>query len=597
MDKKHIFLICVDAMCLQHHGANNHRNSTTPFLDKMAKEGLFCERMYAQGPYSEASLAGILGGERTLAHGTYFQSIENVKHTLFELLGKIGYNTYSLLFPYVNSSSYVRGCETCWYDRGVTFNALVDYRGKHVSKLLEEGKCTNEEINAFAKLLQDHLFHLENIVEGVLKKSESTVLIRDYINMTEGELKEYLREINEQQYELGRAPEAYTKQFLRNLDRPFNGLKELKLTISDDSAKIEWIQQHWKPLMEKAEKLEHEYNKRNKHVDIAYLLCLALEDELGLRAAVRCNRAYKAAKNSSRLTECIQGEIIQKKPVIRAASVFDKVINVSKKLDKPSFFYLHVEDFHTPTMPYSSQHLENRNLKREYKQAEEYINSLPENYQGDLRSDLGALYMDSCIEEFISGLPDTVKENAVFIVTADHGNPFYNCPPRQEGVNTFYEENLHIPFYMWGKDIEPRHLHGIYNTSDIMPTILHYIGEDDLYHSIKEELRTETVSMSEEQGRKFTIAEYMGPGCPDIYRNPIYYSIIGENYKVNCKVLLSDSITTSQIIEVYNLKKDPEEKYNLRHWYMHKNEVKELITKLRERHSSNQSFYLSETHL
>ena len=65
--------------------------------------------------------------------------------------------------------------------------------------------------------------------------------------------------------------------------------------------------------------------------------------------------------------------------------------------------------------------------------------------------------------------------------------------------------------------------------------------------------------------RSFLLQEYMGPGCPDIYRRPIWMCAFDKEWKVFIKVRLNQSSFKYDLYELYHISEDPLELKNLSH--------------------------------
>ena len=55
----------------------------------------------------------------------------------------------------------------------------------------------------------------------------------------------------------------------------------------------------------------------------------------------------------------------------------------------------------------------------------------------------------------------------------------------------------------------------------------------------------------------------MGPGCPDMNRRPVRMGVRTENYLVTVKARLQQPFFRRELCEIYHLKTDPLELYNL----------------------------------
>ena len=89
--------------------------------------------------------------------------------------------------------------------------------------------------------------------------------------------------------------------------------------------------------------------------------------------------------------------------------------------------------------------------------------------------------------------------------------------------------------------------------------------------------------LSNYDGQDYVLLEYMGGGCPDIYRRPINLGVRTKSYFVKLDAYINKDFKDNKIIEVYDLIKDPLENNNL---YNKKNielSIKEELSILEKR--------------
>ena len=71
------------------------------------------------------------------------------------------------------------------------------------------------------------------------------------------------------------------------------------------------------------------------------------------------------------------------------------------------------------------------------------------------------------------------------------------------------------------------------------------------------------LNLLKDKGRSYALLEYMGGGCPDIYRRPINLGVRTNNYFVRLDAFINKDFNENKIIEVYDLIHDPFENNNL----------------------------------
>ena len=241
------------------------------------------------------------------------------------------------------------------------------------------------------------------------------------------------------------------------------------------------------------------------------------------------------------------------------------VIKILKKLKrkKPFFLYLHFMDPHNP-----------------YKPPEPFDNYFDPDYQGmieddkpglfdDIMSenqklsprdlshisaqyDAEILYFDRELQSLFQSLDSMgLIEDSVIIFTADHGEEFYEHGKFLHGY-TLYQEQLHVPLIILGKDIPVKKISVPVSLLDLLPTLLSWMNI---------EIKTDRPF----QGRDITPL-FKGDTLPppilfaEASLNAVftikYKTIIKEDWKY-----IYDFLHDSE--ELYNLETDPGEQSNL----------------------------------
>ncbi len=90
-----IVLIILDAARADHFGAYGYQRKTTPFIDRLADDGLVFTRAFAVAPYTLCSVPTILTGTSWALHGVVDRGLRlsDTAVTLAESLGTAGYRT------------------------------------------------------------------------------------------------------------------------------------------------------------------------------------------------------------------------------------------------------------------------------------------------------------------------------------------------------------------------------------------------------------------------------------------------------------------------------------------------------------------------
>ena len=180
-----------------------------------------------------------------------------------------------------------------------------------------------------------------------------------------------------------------------------------------------------------------------------------------------------------------------------------KLLSKSSREGKDFFAYIHLGDLHTPLRPPKEYrnffgevkalpNIETWNYTRPYEQRgaefEEYKFNRILLYDNTLR------YVDNVLEWFVSELEDKVKNDLVILVTADHGEEFwehadleskYFYDPRGfYGIghaHNLFNEIIEVPLLLRGVNVNKIHSTAKpISLVDLVPTILDWLGLE--YH-------------------------------------------------------------------------------------------------------------------
>jgi len=84
------------------------------------------------------------------------------------------------------------------------------------------------------------------------------------------------------------------------------------------------------------------------------------------------------------------------------------------------------------------------------------------------------MYTDECLARYVEAVRQTGRPT-VFLITADHGEMFGEHG-LMEHANGLWEENLRVPFLLWGANVPPGELTWVPHLQDVAPTFLTLAG-------------------------------------------------------------------------------------------------------------------------
>lgn len=224
-------------------------------------------------------------------------------------------------------------------------------------------------------------------------------------------------------------------------------------------------------------------------------------------------------------------------------------------------------------------------IEEDFKRINTYLNNIPKGYKGSISYDLSLMYCDNIIKNIFKFLEkEKILNDTSIVITADHGFSYYFSPVREKYVISSYRENYNVPFIVWSKDIKNKMINNYCSTKDIPATLLDLVD-------IKIPKVFKGQSLLESKGQDYALLEYMGGGCPDIYRRPIILGVRTDNYDVVMEVYINKKFIDNEIKEVYNIRKDPFEYDNLFKQENIKEKIKKELQILENRYNEIISQY------
>ncbi len=241
----------------------------------------------------------------------------------------------------------------------------------------------------------------------------------------------------------------------------------------------------------------------------------------------------------------------------------------SQKADRV-FCWMHFMDTHAPYMPPESI-LERNKAGMKRKRIEE-LNRMQaaakknrdtriskKNLEGlKLLYDNEISYVDSQLKDFFKSLPERYRKDSVFIITADHGEEFF-----EHGMTDHedlpYDELLRVPLIIYGRDVRKKGYNGLVSTIDIPSTILDIANAErpagykgkNLFRESRDFIIGQTLIQKEE-------IKYAWHSLRDVKFQKRNFHRLDFYRDSKHKAMLSEKRSL-----MFNLRKDPLEKKNI----------------------------------
>lgn len=546
---KNVIYIVVDAFCYDNLDKRVGNMEVTPFLNRLISRSFCTHNLYSQAPYTEASLVTILSGENTLENGGYLFGNNNCKTTLFGRFKKKGYTTVLGYSPYVYSKAYLRDVDEFYYTRLYSIEPLFLYRLEYFKEKFNNGTATEEQKEACEILLSEALdTWIQQTVDILSGNREASILAVSVKSL------DTVREVNSR---LQKEQELFLNNRVLYIENIFHEWKEhilIKLnTRYNDRKKLPLKGYVDEAYSDKLTEYQDKYSKivRKQPCDLNYTVGTLFRNKRGYKDFKGIVHNYMRHYGNKYLYNYLPSITENTKTEVSMPTQFaiflENILGHDKK-NEHYFAYIHVQDFHLPSVFHTVDSTSKKQLDVEFEEAFQLLNQMDYSYRGNIIAALSAHYCDCKLEDFFNKLQASLDNNFLFVVTADHGYPSYEYPLRPVVYNQTYTEAFHIPCIIYDSCEE---------TAESENSLL---SNMDVFAIVQQKSGILPVASTEK--RDYILSEYGGPGCPDIGVKPIWYTLITEQYRISVECPLDTDISPENIISIYLLKSDPVQKFN-----------------------------------
>lgn len=554
---KNVVFIVVDSLCYDYIGKQYNAKSTTPFLDSIIPSSVFATNCYSQGPYTEAGTKALLCGTDALDDKGYLFRFEKSKYYITDYFRERGFETFGLLYPTcVLSDRTLKNIDHMLYTSGFMFDVLWSQKLLYYVDLFEKDLLTEAEYQDVEDLMQ-LIFDAWIDFMDVKDHPEKYELLHEELQDYPWE--EYCKTLKAEEKKFRDNPRAYiTDLFAKKQDHILNSIPciDFGKMIHNDAISKAFSEN--KPLIEKIKRVQYRLNKKNNKVPNGTLGKVVLRIKKGGVSKYTFGEYLYRKQLLSRWKDCkTMCREHEYKLLLSSHSQLTKIADIlnNTPTDKPKFIISHIEEPHYFNTFFSYDYDDAGLISEELKYAEEFVDSVESEYKGLLSYQLAVRYVDRELGYLFEELKKSGKiEDTMIVIVADHGSS-YNCIPlRSRMVNNFHTENYHIPLLIYdGENCGT--FSKMCTSKDVLATIF-----DLLKMEKPSELTGESILKGE---CDYSILEYMGPGCPDMRRRPVWMAIRNDEYLVCYVGKLLDGFSEDRITEIYDLRNDKEELKNL----------------------------------
>ncbi len=225
---------------------------------------------------------------------------------------------------------------------------------------------------------------------------------------------------------------------------------------------------------------------------------------------------------------------------VRAKTLNQSIVPWIDRHKKDRFFlYIQTMDTHTPyDAPETPSHLTGSGSQEDAYNREIFAN-------------------DRALEQLVGQLEAfDLLENTLILITADHGEAMEEHGQRGHGASV-YQEEIHIPLLMYHKDrIPPARSDRPANLVDLLPTILAYCDINFDRNLVQGK------NLLEPHSDRIIVSTRFAYPMDEEFRaseNPEMYAVLKDHWKL----IITQDRENEPALELYNLKDDPLERYNL----------------------------------
>lgn len=588
MSGSHVIVLVVDAFCHDVLKRRVGRKSVTPFLYKALEAGRSWDGVYSLAPYTEASLVSLLGRENTLNGGGYLFGNAVCVEPLPLLFQRAGYKTSVAYSPYVYSKAYLRGVDNPVHTRLFDIRPLFNYRLLQFSHVLSSSGDHRSALVSSTVLLREGMETWLKQIDSLIGGGESTRLVSSFVHEST-DLSEINRTLRAQVALFEEDPLRYTNRILASTE------DNVLLRLNARYRKMRDFRVPTKELQEAKRQLstyQKAYKKaiRNTKPDLGYLLDTLISDSEGWTHFKGLVHNYMRLYGNTYLDEYFEMVEVEPKQEVGLSRQCDYFLENIRQCDTQgidTFTYIHAQDFHLPSVFHTTDCCDPQRFSEEMSSAYELLDGISDPYDGNILADLSARYCDVLLERFVDDLDLTVPNRYTLVVTADHGYPSFFNPPRPRIYNQTYSEAFHVPFFVFGENVEE------YLLPAKNETVSNLAMLDQLWHCLGVSPQTRDTPC----GDSYVISEYGGPGCPNLQTQPIWYTYIDSDFRISARCMLGESFSSAEITDVFFRSEDPDEKYNKRKSHKGSKVVSERIARIAARHHELSSALSSDDFL
>lgn len=584
---KNVVLLTIDSFTANGLNDSKYGRTAMPFFKELIQKGIYAENHYTQGPHTEFGIQSLLTGMDTLDDSASLRSLVYAKKTIYDYFHEAGYGLSAITWPSNFYPKRFQGIIKDYFTQGDSFILTLFWRLKYYAELFQNGGIQEQDYVDLIGCFTDSFNSYLNFLNVDAHDSSAYELTQTRIRNIDL-AKRYA--VVKEEYEIFlQDKRKYVVDILNNggvlpkiLTEDDNATKDEEESIREKLEDLYKDNKSFLRMMKVRQAVNTLFDRRNSGPEmfrggLELILHRKKPPVLAMMSwRMKSNYTFDLSKQNRQNIDCAS----LKTQLAFLADLLDK----NRNSGKPEFYYFHALSQHDPTQWYSVDQPKEI-IQRELDSVKRLMKDT-HSYYGYYAYWFGLHYVDNCLKEFFSKLQEKdLFKDTVIVITADHGSSFCMNPNRMaQPFNNCHSELFHIPLFIYDESAQPRTLQGYYTHRDVIPTLMDLCGIQQEFsgrgHSILDEKYVPSVAVSERTPS----------GAPALLHKDVIYTARNRNYLAEYQVNTFKQFASGQLMEVYDLQKDPEELKNIA-GTVDMAKIQDLINAMECRHLQLQANY------
>lgn len=558
--KNNVISILVDSVVWECVGTKRTRVSATPFLDSLKSESITASKLYSHAPYTDAATRSLYTGRNTLDDYSFFYKLNSAPINHFQFFHENGYETFGIYYPYyMYGKDMQKNIDHSYYTSHFIFdsewNTFKWFADRIASSSLEKREMKLLE-KRFELMFEVWIHYYEDILDH---PERITLLQKPF---EESNTQDSLKQLKDLYSRFLKDKSSFIISFLEGNYKDFQNIDTIEFDKQIDRTFIDsYIFGTYNNVFSKAETLNRKANaiksfpsiKRLWYGISRYIKTKNIDEIKFLANYWFSLRTIKDMKKASHKFEwqCVSSARNQMK-------LASNILN-NRTSNSPFYMSLHLLEPHNYISCFTFDTQDKSVIDEEMSVLNDFLDQVGSDFRGNILFFLSLRYVDYCIEKFCNKLKEMgLWDNTTLLFVADHGSSYTFNPLHGARVNTFDDECYHIPMMIRSPNLKPFEFPEFCNSKDVLPTLADVVG-------LKASPLFKGHSMLDKNYKwpDYVMTEYTGPGCPEVRGRRLWLSVRNQDFMVAYRVGVYEQFEEGELVEVHDLRKDPNCLYNL----------------------------------